>query len=183
MNYTFPIVIENGSSERIKFKEIVNEPDGAKVLLEGICKPGGGPLMHVHYKQDEGMTVIKGKMGYQIKGEPEKFITEGESVQFNRNQPHRFWNDGNDDLILEGWVKPANSIIFFLTTLYEAQKKSRNGRPELFDSAFLLTRYKGEYGMTDLPPFVRSVIIPLVYWIGKSLGKYKKFEDAPAPLK
>jgi hypothetical protein len=85
-------------------------------------------------------------------------------------------------LEISSWVKPANSIIFFLSALYAAQKRSGNGRPEAFEGAFLIVRYKNEYGLPELPSFVKNIIMPVTYQIGKVLGKYKKFKDAPEPL-
>ena len=182
MDITLPHTIENGLGEKIIFKEIMHEPDGDKVVVEAFCQPQSGPIMHVHYKQDEAITVVSGQMSYQILGEEPKTIGAGETVLFSRNKPHRFWNAGNEILHLSGWVKPANSIIFFLSALYEAQKRGSNGRPENFDAAYLMTRYKNEYGMPELPGLVKNIIMPLTYGIGKLLGKYKKFEGAPEPL-
>lgn len=46
-----------------------------------------------------------------------------------------------------------------------------------------MTKYKHEYGMPQLPSFVKKVIMPTTYFIGRLLGKYKKFDGAPVPLK
>lgn len=183
MEFTLPHTIETGNGEKIIFREIINEPDGDRVIIEGHCEPEAGPTMHVHFKQDETITVVKGKMGCQIFGQEPVYYSAGETATFLRNTPHRFWNAGEDDLEISGWVKPANSIIFFLTALYAAQKKSGTGRPEAFDAAFLMTRYKNEYDLPELPSFVKNVIMPVTYFIGQMLGKYKKFDNAPEPLK
>jgi hypothetical protein len=45
--------------------------------------------------------------------------------------------------------------------------------------AFLMTRYRTEYAMLELPTFVRRVVIPVVYVVGRVLGKYEKYRDAP----
>jgi hypothetical protein len=82
-----------------------------------------------------------------------------------------------------GYIKPANTIVFYLSSIFEAQNKSGSERPEAFDGAFLLTRYASEYEMADIPGFVKKVIIPATYYIGKALGKYSHFKDAPAPVK
>jgi quercetin dioxygenase-like cupin family protein len=177
-----PHTIENGLGEKITFKEIVHEADGDKVLIEGYCEPGSGPAMHVHYKQDEAVMVVSGKMGYQILGQEPVYLATGQTATFLRNQAHKFWNAGEYDLKISGWVKPANSIIFFLSALYAAQKKSGSGRPEAFDAAYLMVRYKNEYALPELPSFVKKVIMPIMFQIGKLLGKYKKFEAAPIPL-
>ncbi len=183
MEFSLPHTIESGLGEKIIFKEIIKEPDGDKVILEGHCKPMAGPTMHVHFKQDEAITVVKGKMACQVLGKKPVYYTEGQTASFLRNTPHRFWNAGEDELVTTGWVKPANSIIFFLTTLYAAQKKSGKGRPEAFDAAYLMTRYKYEYGLPELPTIVKKVIMPITYFIGKLMGKYNKFEGAPEPLR
>ena len=68
MNTTLPHTIENGQGEKIIFKKIVQEPDGAKLIIEGHCTPKAGPAMHIHYLQDEGFTVVKGTVACQIEG-------------------------------------------------------------------------------------------------------------------
>ena len=183
MQYNLPHTIESGHGEKIIFKEIVREPDGDKVVLSGTCLPNAGPNMHVHFKQDEGFKVVKGKMAYQVLGKEPVFCKEGDAVTFTRNIPHRFWNAGEDELEISGWVKPADNLIFFLTTLYNAMQRGKGGQPENFDAAFLLMRYRNEYDMPTLPFFVKKVIIPVTYFMGKVLGKYKKFSNAPEPLK
>jgi hypothetical protein len=139
--------------------------------------------MHVHYMQDEAITVRRGKMGCQTMGQAPVYYEEGQEALFLRNIPHRFWNAGADELIVSGWIKPAGNFIFFITALYAAQQKSGTHRPELFDAAYLTVRYKKEYGMPELPAFVSQVVMPIMYGLGKLLGKYKHFADAPEPLK
>lgn len=63
------------------------------------------------------------------------------------------------------------------------KKKSGSGRPEMFDAAYLMTKYKHEYDLPELPALVKKVIMPITYLIGGLLGKYKKFDGAPEPLK
>jgi hypothetical protein len=96
--------------------------------------------------------------------------------------PHRFWNAGQDILTCKGWIKPANTIVYFLSAIYAAQNKSGKSQPEKFDGAYLITRYASEYDILGIPKFVRRTIIPLTYLIGQLLGKYKHFKDAPAPV-
>jgi len=37
--------------------------------------------------------------------------------------------------------------------------------------------------MLGMPRFVREIIIPITYQIGRLLGKYKHFEGAPEPVR
>lgn len=183
MNITYPHTIDNGHGERLTFVELVKEPDGDKLIVEGVCQPNAGPPMHVHFKQDEGFTVTKGKIAYQTLGGEEKVLEEGQSVLFKKGEAHRFWNAGEGEAVLKGYVKPVNTLPFFLSAMYDAQKRGKNGRPDDFDAAYLMTRYKSEYDMLALPGFVKKVIIPITYQIGKLTGKYKKFREAPSPIK
>ena len=183
MTHKLPHTITNCIGEKLIFKELVKEPDGDKLIVENYVAPKSGPPMHTHFLQDESLTVVRGRMGYQVMGQAPQFVEEGGSVVFKRGVAHRFWNEGEEELHCTGWVKPANTLDFFLTAIYEAQNKSGSHQPEKFDGAYLLTRYSSEYDMNDLPKFVRKVIIPITYLLGKLLGKYKHFENAPEPVK
>jgi len=182
MKITYPHTIENCVGEKIIFHSVQHEPDGDRVIVENFVTPGHGPVMHTHFLQDEALTVIKGKIGYQVVGGEKQYAGAGETILFKRGTPHRFWNAGNEILNCKGWIKPANTIVFFLSAIYDAQKRSGKSQPEQFDAAYLLTRYSGEYDLPEIPKFVKKTIIPMTYTVGKILGKYKKFEDAPKPI-
>ena len=183
MNYQLPHTITNPIGETLIFKELVHEPDGDKLLVENYVVPKSGPPMHTHFLQEEALTVVSGRIGYQVKGSSPQFAGVGETVVFKPGVAHRFWNDGEDILHCTGHVKPANTIVFYLSSIYAAQNKTGTGQPEKFDGAYLLTRYASEYEMSDLPAFVKKVIIPITYHIGRLLGKYKHFRNAPQPVK
>ena len=183
MKFAYPHVIENCTGEKLIFKELQKEPDGDRLLVDNYVQPGHGPLMHTHWLQDESLTVVNGQIGYQVLGQPEQYAGEGETVLFKRGVPHRFWNAGPEILHCKGWIKPANTIVFFLSSIYAAQNKSGKAQPEQFDGAFLLTRYSTEYDLPGIPKFVKKIIIPLTYNIGKLMGKYKHFKDAPEPVR
>ena len=183
MQISYPHKIQNCIGETLIFKELQQEPDGDRLVVENYVKPGIGPLMHTHWLQDECLTVVRGHLGYQIQGQPKQYVKEGESILFKRGVPHRFWNAGDDILHCQGWVKPANTIVFFLTSVFAAQNKSGKAEPERFDGAYLLTRYASEYDLPEIPAFVKKTILPLTYQLGKILGKYKHFDDAPEPVR
>lgn len=183
MNYQFPHTIQNCNGEKIIFERIEATPDGDRAVGQAFCQPGAGPIMHTHFKQDEGLTVVSGRMGYQVLGEAPRFIGPGESVVFNRGVPHKFWADGGEPLHCTAWIQPVNTIIFYLTSIYEAQNKAGGPKPALFDGAYLLKRYAAEYDLVEMPVFVKKVMIPITYYIGRLLGKYKHFKNAPEPLK
>lgn len=182
MQVNYPHTIENSIGEKLVFKAVQQDPAGDKLLVENFVVPGVGPIMHTHWLQDECLTVVKGTIGYQLKGQPEQFASAGETVHFAKGTPHRFWNAGNEVLHCEGYIQPAHSIVFFLSSVFAAQNKSGQARPELFDIAYLATRYRSEYDMADIPPFVKRIVLPLVVRIGHWMGKYPHFKGAPAAV-
>ncbi|HET6721530.1 MAG TPA: hypothetical protein VFH07_02220, partial [Chitinophagaceae bacterium] len=77
MKITYPHTIENCLGEKIIFHSVQTEPDGDRVIVENFVTPGHGPVMHTHFMQDEALTVLKGKIGYQVLGEDSKYANEG----------------------------------------------------------------------------------------------------------
>jgi hypothetical protein len=51
----------------------------------------------------------------------------------------------------------------------------------MYDAAFLLTRYRSEFGIAEIPPPVQRLLFPVVLAIGRVLGWHRRFADAPAP--
>ncbi len=183
MNIRYPHVIENCVGEKLIFLAVQPEPGGDCLLVENYVQPGCGPVMHTHWQQDECLTVMEGKLGYEVLGGEKQYVGAGETVLFERGTPHRFWNAGKEVLHCTGWVKPANTLVFFLSAIYAAQNKSGKAQPETFDAAYLVKNYASEYDLAEMPGFVKKVIIPATYYAGKLLGKYDHFKDAPTPLK
>lgn len=183
MKFTYPHKIENCLGEKLIFTGVQKEPGGDRLIMETYVDPSHGPVMHTHWLQDESLTIIKGQMGYQVQGHPLQYASEGDTILFKRGMPHRFWNAGQEVLHCKGWIKPANTIVFFLSAIYAAQNKSGKAEPEKFDGAYLLKRYAAEYDLPEIPWFVRKIIIPATYYIGKLLGKYKHFKEAPEPVR
>lgn len=178
----YPHTIENGHGEQLTFLGVTHRPDGDRIEVEGVAEPGAGPPMHVHYLQEEAARVVAGRLGYQVLGEKERFADPGELVVWPAGTPHRWWNAGTSDLHITGWCSPPGNVEFFLTSLFASTKGKGDGRPRLMDATFLLTRYRAEYAMLEIPPVVRRVIMPLLYGVGRLLGKYRKYHDAPEPL-
>ena len=177
--YTYPHTIENGAGERITFLRRT----GDRLEVENVVAPGSGPPMHVHHQQEEALTVEQGRIGYQRPGEPEQFAEPGETVVFKPGEVHKFWNAGAEDLRCTGYVEPADNLEYFLGAIYESQRNSGGSRPSPFDAAFLTRRYRSEFGMAEIPAPVQRVVFPVVVTVGRLLGKYRKYADAPEPVR
>ena len=180
--YSYPHTIDNGSGERITFLRVVSGAKGDRLEVENIVTPGSGPPMHVHYFQDEAVTVLKGRIGYRRPDGPDQFGGPGDTVAFKAGDPHKFWNAGQDDLVGSGYIEPADNVEYFLTELYASTKRN-GGRPSLFDAAFLMRRYRREFGMLEIPAPVQRVVFPILVAVGSLLGKYRRYADAPEPVR
>lgn len=183
MTKTLPLTIKNRLGEELIFHRMEIDKGEEKLIIENYVAANTPPIKHIYYVQDEFLIVLHGKMGYEIQGEDVKYATIGETVYFRRGIPHKFWNAGKDELNCFGWIKPANNIIFYLSTLYDSINESGTDKPGQFDTAYLLYRYRKEFDDPEMPKIVKSLVLPAKYGIGKIAGKYRKFKDAPAPLK
>lgn len=180
--HSYPYTIDNGHGETLTFTGIVRGQDGDRIEADGTAQPGAGPPMHVHYLQDEAARVVTGKMGYQVLGLEAKFAEAGEVVVWPAGTPHKWWNAGTGELRMSGWCRPPDNLEFFLSSLFASVKRNGGGRPSLFDAAFLVTRYRTEYAMLELPAFVQRVVIPILFAVGKVLGKHRQYRDAPPSI-
>jgi len=181
-NDAYPHTIENGAGERLTFLRRVDGSSGDRLEVENVVKPGSGPPMHVHRHQEEALTVEQGRIGYQRPGGEPQFAEPGETVVFKAGDIHKFWNAGEEDLRCTGYVEPADNIEYFLTALYESQRENGGGRPDPFDAAFLTRHFRSEFGIAEIPAPVQRFVFPVVVIVGRLLGKYRKYADAPEPV-
>jgi uncharacterized cupin superfamily protein len=181
--YTYPHTIENGAGESLTFLRRVPGTNGERLEVENVVGPGSGPPMHVHHYQEEALTVVQGRIGYQRQGESAQFAGPGETVTFRTGDAHTFWNAGEDELRCTGFIEPADNIEYFLGAIYESQKRNGGPRPDTLDAAFLVRRYRSEFGMVEIPAPVQRFVFPLQVAIGILLGRYKKYADAPEPVR
>jgi quercetin dioxygenase-like cupin family protein len=180
---TYPHKIENGSGEVLTFLGVVRDQGGDRIEAEVRAQPGAGPPMHVHHLQEEAMTVVAGKLGFQTVGEQPRYAGPGETMIFAPGIGHRWWNAGTTQLHCTGWARPPHNVEYVLTAMFDSMKRSGRKRPGVFDAAFLLTRYRSEMRMLEIPAVVQSVAFPVLLALGKILGKYDKFKDAPEPVR
>jgi quercetin dioxygenase-like cupin family protein len=181
--YTYPHTIENGSGERLTFLRRVPCPSGERLEAENVVQPGAGPPMHVHHYQEEASTVQQGRLGYQRPKELALFAGPGETVVFKPGEAHRFWNAGEDELRCTGHIEPADNVEYFLTEIFASTKRNGGARPNPFEAAFLTRRYRSEFAMVDIPAPVQRFVFPVLVTVGKLLGRYARYADAPEPVR
>lgn len=139
--------------------------------------------MHAHLLQDEALTVQRGRMGHQRPGQPAQFAGVGETAVFKAGEGHKFWNAGDDDLECFGYIEPPDNIEYFLTQLFDSTRRNGGKAPNLFEAAFLIRRYRSEFVMLEIPAAVQRFVFPVPVMIGTVLGKYRRYADAPEPVR
>jgi quercetin dioxygenase-like cupin family protein len=178
----YPHTIDNGAGERLTFLGIRSDEEGEYLEVSNTVSPGKGPPMHVHHLQKEALTIERGTMGWKLAGEEEHLAQTGESLTFAPGEAHRFWNAGDDELVGTGYVRPPDNLEYFLTKIFESTRANGGKRPRLFDAAYLLSRYRTEFGMADIPAPVQRVVFPIVVGIGRLVGLHRRFAGAPEPV-
>ncbi len=173
----YPHTIDDQHGSRLTFLGVSND----RLEVSGSVDPGAGPPMHIHHLQSETLTVQSGRIGYLVAGEPERFAGPGETAHFPAGVPHRFWNAGDTEAVVTGSASPPNNMEWFLTQTY-ASIAAHGGRPSTLDGAYLMTRYRHEFEITDIPLPVRRFVFPVIAFLGRVFGRYGHFADAPKPV-
>ncbi len=177
-----PMETDTGTGERLRLLGVERDAEGEYMVVEGIVEPGAGPPMHVHFFQEERIRVVTGRIGYQVLGEEPKHADPGEEIVFPAGQVHRFWGAGEGPSTGRGIVRPVGNFPWFITRLH-ASIRENGGRPGFFDGAFLAHQYRSEFEMMEIPIPVKRLLFPVVVVVGRLLGKYRKYGDAPAPVR
>ena len=147
---------------RRRFRELaatLSDRDGDRLEGEFLAPPDVGTPMHLHHLQEEAMTVVAGRPGLQFAGEPPRYTGPGEAIILKRGVGHRWWKAGTTEQRCTGWATPPNNLEYFLT-VFDSMKRSGGNRQGFFDAAFLLTRYRSEIRMLDIPAVVQKVAFP-----------------------
>ena len=179
---SYPHVIDNGAGERLSFTRRGAGPAGERLEIETVVAPGAGPIMHVHHHQTEALTVVEGRIGYQRLGQPAAFAGPGETIVFAPGEAHKFWNAGPDALRCSGYIEPPENAEYLLSAVFDSQRQSGGKQPHPLDAAFLARRYRNEFGLVEIPGAVQRFVFPLMIALGRLIGRYHKYADAPPPV-
>src|SRR5437764_14513337 len=93
------------TGERVEVQRVML--DGQQCLtLRGELPPRRqGPPLHLHYREAEEVQVVAGTLSATVEGRQIQ-ARAGETAIFPSGAVHRWWNDGDDTLVLEGVVRP-----------------------------------------------------------------------------
>src|SRR5262245_46276532 len=167
------LMIENRHTrERVAMRR-VKRGDEVWLEVKGSLPPHSqGPPLHVHAAEDEEAFVRSGTASAVLNG---RRITSGsgERVLFPRGSAHRWWNDGNEPLVLEGYVHPVVDFDRFLHATFEVLNAGSADRPPLFYMAHLLLRHRHTQTLLIMPRPIQAVLLRAIVTVGTLLGRYR----------
>jgi hypothetical protein len=97
----------------------------------------------------------------------------GGTAIFPPGSVHRWWNDGDETLVLEGYVKPAVDFDRYLHAAFEVLNNGTADRPPLFYMAHLAWRHRRTQAGLFMPRPIQAVVLPLIVLVGTILGRYQ----------
>jgi mannose-6-phosphate isomerase-like protein (cupin superfamily) len=148
------------TGQRMRFLRGEDADDG-NLRMETWIPPSGtsSEPLHVHPHQESGMTVLSGVLHFEIDGEP-CVVHPSERVEIGRAVPHRFWNEGPDEVNALADFRPALGIEDFFRTYFALANDGRlddHGRPSILQAAAFGPRFGDEIRLTSPPWWIQRV--------------------------
>ncbi len=131
-----------------------------------------GPPMHVHYLEDEEARVTAGTLSVEVGGQRID-AGPGQVVKLPRGVPHRWWNQGDQPLALEGRTRPVADFDRYLQAVFEVINAGAPNRPPLFYLAHVALRHRRTQSVLVMPPPIQAILFRVVVALGTVLGRYR----------
>jgi quercetin dioxygenase-like cupin family protein len=161
------------TGERLTLRRIKNGQGVEELHLSGsLPAHRQGPPLHVHFEEDEHGEVIAGTLSATVDGKNFQ-VAAGGSAHFARGSAHRWWNDGDQELVFQGVATPAVDLDRYLQALFEVLNAGSPGRPPIFYVAHVLHRHRNTQKALVVPPVLQRMLFPIVVLLGTALGKYR----------
>ena len=160
------------TGERLALRRVMR--DGVLTLeLKGTLPPRNqGPPLHIHHVENEEGHVLAGTLGALLDGRQIR-VGQGQHAKFPAGSRHRWWNDSDEVLILEGHSYPLADLDRYLQAAFEVLNSGPRERPPLFYMAHLAWRHRRTQTILLAPRWVQAVLIPAVVLVGTLLGRYR----------
>ena len=167
------INLENRHTGEVLSIRRIKRGDEIWLELKGSLPPHReGPPMHVHFVENEEGHIKSGTLSAVIDG---RRVTAGpgETTSISRGLAHRWWNEGDDLLELEGYARPAADLDRYLQAVFEVVNAGPAGRPSLFYLAHVALRHRRTQAVLIMPRPVQAVLFRLLVAVGTVLGRYR----------
>lgn len=161
------------TGERLTLRRIKTGIGIEELQLFGSLPPHReGPPLHIHFGEDEYGEVVSGTLSASVDGK--HFLVEaGGSANFRKGSVHRWWNDGDKELVFRGVATPTIDLDRYLQALLEVLNAGSPGRPPLFYIAHVLYRHRNTQLALVIPRVLQRMFLPIVVFLGMVFGKYR----------
>jgi mannose-6-phosphate isomerase-like protein (cupin superfamily) len=150
------------TGEKALLVEGADDSHGAHTIADVAVESGGfvpgGELCHDHAA--EHFDVRAGRITLVLDGQ-ERTLTSGEEALVAPGTWHRWWNPGEDEVLLRVRIEPAlrfEEAILVLWGLCADGKTDAQGRPSPLLGALLATRYRDEIRFRQPPDAVQRLV-------------------------
>ncbi|HEY5690184.1 MAG TPA: cupin domain-containing protein [Cyclobacteriaceae bacterium] len=141
-------------------------------MLVTLNASGDGPPSHRHVLQTELFEAIEGCLGLDC-GDKRIVLDPGQSFTVPANTLHRCYSVDGKEIKFKATFKPALSIEYLLTEMFDACNRKQSKDPSVFDACYILLQTKGEYYLGEVPQFIQQTFFPMIAFFGKLFGFVK----------
>lgn len=161
------------TGERLTLRRVKNASGVEELHLSGTLPPHSeGPPLHVHLAEAEHGEVVSGVLSAMLDGKNLQ-IEAGGRASFPIGSAHRWWNDGDQELVFQGVATPAADLDRYLQALFEVLNAGPANRPPIFYLAHVLHRHRKTQRVMIPPPIIQRFLFPVIIFLGTLLGKYR----------
>jgi mannose-6-phosphate isomerase-like protein (cupin superfamily) len=121
------MILENRhTGEQLAMRRL-RRGDEVWLELKGSLPPQRqGPPLHVHFAEDEEGYVRSGTLSVLLDGRLLS-VGPGESTSIARGRAHRWWNEGDEPLVFEGYARPVVDLDRYLQAIFEVLNAAAKG--------------------------------------------------------
>ncbi len=178
-----PLVLENRhTGERLELRRIAQDGETWLELKGSLPPHRDGPPLHVHHDEHEGGRVLSGTLSAMVDGRKIE-VRAGEAASFPRGCAHRWWNDGSETLVFEGFARPVVDLDRYLQAAFEVINAGPPDRPPLFYITHVAWRHRRTQAPLVMPRPIQAVLFPIVVLVGSLLGRYRGTEWPGCPTR
>jgi mannose-6-phosphate isomerase-like protein (cupin superfamily) len=162
------------TGEKALLVESGEETGGARLVADlaveaGGFVPGGE---HVHDHCTEHLDVRAGRITFTIDGQ-ERTLGAGDQLAVAPGTWHRWWNAGEDEVLIRVSVEPAlrfEDAILTIWGLCTDGRADAQGRPSPLLGALIATRYRREIRYRRPPDLVQRLLFPPLAAVARRRG-------------
>jgi quercetin dioxygenase-like cupin family protein len=161
------------TKERMTFLETAADTGGEYTLIELRAEPGAVVAAgHAHPSQTETFAILAGRLGAKVAGEKLE-AGPGDVLVVNPGEPHKWWNAGDDELVLRCEIRPAQQFESLIETMFSLAadgKTSKRGMPNPLRLAVIANAHIEDVVLPKVPVWMQKAALAVGAPVGRALG-------------